>query len=264
MSYLNRFLSADTIVPDSNNPQSLNRYSYVLNSPINFYDPTGHCAETGDDACWSLAENLWSLYDLDLELLGQFDYEQLELFQSSFSDLSSYQQEYIVATIQQTLEDDYAREQIFDRGNWDVFGVRVDGSISAGAGGNASLDFIWNFNSREFSILLNLNGTLGAQAGGAGAGGIFLGFNAQENSAFTGWGTGVTFGGAIPGVGGTIQGDVSGKILGLTDAWHNGDYILGATSDDTYDLTIMYSAGVEAELSYSIGYTWELYSYHTQ
>ncbi|MBK8129277.1 MAG: RHS repeat-associated core domain-containing protein [bacterium] len=39
---LGRFLSADSIVPNPTNPQSLNRYSYVLNSPVNFTDPTGH------------------------------------------------------------------------------------------------------------------------------------------------------------------------------------------------------------------------------
>ncbi|HFQ92974.1 MAG TPA: RHS repeat-associated core domain-containing protein [Anaerolineae bacterium] len=40
--YLNRFLSADTLVPDPQNPQSLNRYACVLNRPLNFSDPTGH------------------------------------------------------------------------------------------------------------------------------------------------------------------------------------------------------------------------------
>jgi hypothetical protein len=40
--YINRFLSADTIVPGYANPQSLNRYSYVNNNPLRYIDPTGH------------------------------------------------------------------------------------------------------------------------------------------------------------------------------------------------------------------------------
>jgi hypothetical protein len=40
--YINRFLSADTIVPGYGNPQNLNRYSYVLNNPLLYTDPTGH------------------------------------------------------------------------------------------------------------------------------------------------------------------------------------------------------------------------------
>ena len=43
MPGIGRFLSADTIVPAPQNPQSFNRYAYVLNSPTNFSDPTGHC-----------------------------------------------------------------------------------------------------------------------------------------------------------------------------------------------------------------------------
>jgi len=39
---IGRFISADTIVPDFKNPQALNRYSYVLNNPLKFTDPTGH------------------------------------------------------------------------------------------------------------------------------------------------------------------------------------------------------------------------------
>ena len=41
-SYINRFLSADTIVPGYANPQNLNRYSYVNNNPLRYTDPTGH------------------------------------------------------------------------------------------------------------------------------------------------------------------------------------------------------------------------------
>ena len=39
---LGRFISADTVVPGAGNPQALNRYSYVLNSPIKYTDPSGH------------------------------------------------------------------------------------------------------------------------------------------------------------------------------------------------------------------------------
>ena len=49
---LGRFLSADTIVPSPGNPQSLNRYSYVLNNALKYTDPTGHkeaCGVMGQD-----------------------------------------------------------------------------------------------------------------------------------------------------------------------------------------------------------------------
>ena len=34
---LGRFISADTIVPDPQNPQALNRYAYALNNPLRVY-----------------------------------------------------------------------------------------------------------------------------------------------------------------------------------------------------------------------------------
>ena len=41
--YLNRFISADSIIPNEADPQSYNRYSYVRNNPLRYTDPTGHC-----------------------------------------------------------------------------------------------------------------------------------------------------------------------------------------------------------------------------
>jgi RHS repeat-associated protein len=42
-----RFASADTIVSDPANPQSLNRYSYAINNPLKYTDPTGHAYDAG-------------------------------------------------------------------------------------------------------------------------------------------------------------------------------------------------------------------------
>lgn len=54
-----RFLQADTLVPSPGNPQSLNRYSYVLNNPLKYRDPSGHWLETAWDIVnigWDIAE----------------------------------------------------------------------------------------------------------------------------------------------------------------------------------------------------------------
>ncbi len=47
---LGRFISPDSIIPNPANPQSLNRYSYTLNNPIRYNDPSGHRACDDFDA----------------------------------------------------------------------------------------------------------------------------------------------------------------------------------------------------------------------
>lgn len=46
---IGRFCQPDTILPNYANPQSLNRYSYTLNNPLRYTDPTGH---DPIDAAW--------------------------------------------------------------------------------------------------------------------------------------------------------------------------------------------------------------------
>ncbi|MCC6603019.1 MAG: RHS repeat-associated core domain-containing protein [Anaerolineae bacterium] len=82
--YLNRFLSADTIVPDPTNPQAYNRYSYVENRPVNMVDPTGHrsCsssqAATGDESCdqnITVTQEDWELFTDEMQSMldSKFD-----------------------------------------------------------------------------------------------------------------------------------------------------------------------------------------------
>ena len=66
-----RFISADTMVPEPGNPQSYNRYAYVRNNPMNFTDPTGHCAGNpngignsyDENLCWTSVATIQNLWD---------------------------------------------------------------------------------------------------------------------------------------------------------------------------------------------------------
>jgi RHS repeat-associated protein len=49
---IGRFMSPDSIVPDYADPQSLNRYSYVMNNPLIYTDPTGQSYEEMGDSDW--------------------------------------------------------------------------------------------------------------------------------------------------------------------------------------------------------------------
>jgi hypothetical protein len=46
-----QFQQPDTVIPEPYNPQSWNRYSYTLNNPIRYNDPSGHisCDDTDQD-----------------------------------------------------------------------------------------------------------------------------------------------------------------------------------------------------------------------
>jgi len=65
---IGRFISPDSIVQDFANPQTLNRYSYVLNNPLKYVDPTGNVVEIGsltldEDAD---ADDLYAMIEMGL------------------------------------------------------------------------------------------------------------------------------------------------------------------------------------------------------
>ncbi|MGL4820423.1 MAG: RHS repeat-associated core domain-containing protein [Bacilli bacterium] len=47
---IGHFLSKDAYEGAIENPLTLNQYTYVLNNPVNFVDPSGHIAENQWDS----------------------------------------------------------------------------------------------------------------------------------------------------------------------------------------------------------------------
>jgi hypothetical protein len=66
---LGRFVSADSMVPGAGNPQNLNRYTYVNNSPLNYTDPSGHCINKDGD------ETRGDLFDCSKDELDALSWE---------------------------------------------------------------------------------------------------------------------------------------------------------------------------------------------
>jgi hypothetical protein len=63
-------VSADTIGPEHGNPQMRNRYSYALNNPLKFADPTGHCSESAQTREEREENARCAQYDQQLAELG--------------------------------------------------------------------------------------------------------------------------------------------------------------------------------------------------
>jgi len=92
---IGRFIQPDVIIPSESSPQSFNRFSYVLNSPINATDPTGHkyCSQgtsTGSDCLndYDLTAPLLASY-YGVKLSGHFSDKQVDGVYSGVSTLAN-------------------------------------------------------------------------------------------------------------------------------------------------------------------------------
>ncbi len=210
---LGRFLSADTLMSGFANPQSLNRYSYVGNNPINASDPTGHycvgdlegCVdETGapvndaplylhqDDDGGGGGGNTEEDGKDEVEPGTTFPCEMFNLAISECYGDNAYLRNYNLITTC-NVNDSSNPACMF---NWLVpthWGIRLQGEIGAnaplfgpiGPGFNLSGDAQWLYNRYSDQMTLNVDwafqGTIGL-AGFAGilTGGPVVGFGATD------------------------------------------------------------------------------------
>ena len=175
--YINQFVSADSIIPQPGNPQSLNRFSYALGNPLKFVDPTGHMEE-GEcgpaDNCNGSDDAVYTLYQ-ELGLEGTVDYATFSAF--------------IQALVEGSVLP--SADQVGPGENpWpvDAIGWRIDlSAMPLMFGGDANVDALYNLNSGEFDVFLGLS----AQAIGEGISGstgpLFV-FGLVENAGYEGGG----------------------------------------------------------------------------
>ncbi|MCB9431186.1 MAG: RHS repeat-associated core domain-containing protein [Ardenticatenaceae bacterium] len=93
-----RFISADTIVPSPADPQQFNRYTYSLNSPVKYTDPSGHCGadlnEDGSinqdlfDQCVASRDALEGLYDISIT--GKWRFAEMVLLQNAVIEIVNF------------------------------------------------------------------------------------------------------------------------------------------------------------------------------
>jgi len=88
-TYITRWTQPDSVIPDPANPQSFNRYSYVLNSPLRFSDPTGHTQYVDpkimcDLDCWRALHRDDDSGDNDCKICESFLGAINDAFQSVF------------------------------------------------------------------------------------------------------------------------------------------------------------------------------------
>jgi RHS repeat-associated protein len=55
-----RFISPDPIIQDPFNIISYNRYTYCLNNPLKYVDPSGYLAIKTRADFWNVVDNLWN------------------------------------------------------------------------------------------------------------------------------------------------------------------------------------------------------------
>ena len=147
---LGRFVSADTLVPNPGNPQDLNRYSYVRNSPLRYADPNGHYTFEDDPRKPYFPP-----------LLPPLPPSSSQLPASLYPPTSNSHKESLELRSQ-------PQEDSFLSG-WTLVGFRVEASAQYWfIGGDLNVDIVWDLSSREAKILTSLGGQggfgLGASA----------------------------------------------------------------------------------------------------
>ena len=69
-----RFLEPDPVIQDALSTQNLNRYSYCLNNPLKYNDPSGWVMNPGfNSSVWSMIESAWNNTQSNYDMIYTYD-----------------------------------------------------------------------------------------------------------------------------------------------------------------------------------------------
>jgi len=99
-----RFIQPDSIVPEPGNPQALNRYTYTINNPLKYIDPSGHSYALDLEADYRMAPNGRLLVSDPLQgslgaLIDRVRTGRIELAQTRISEVIAETQN-VIPTLQ--------------------------------------------------------------------------------------------------------------------------------------------------------------------
>jgi hypothetical protein len=150
-------------VPEPADPQSLNRYSYVNNRPLNFIDPSGHAAEYADSVGIDNEEYYWYWFYYNNPEVYYTDYWAAEEGQNIESLTRAYAYEQNVLHTSGTLDEPIVPAMI----------ARYDAEIAKGNSADwlillSCVGFVAGFDEDSVQYLDNSSRTWGMSARGGG------------------------------------------------------------------------------------------------
>ena len=203
-SGITRLISADTIVPDPKNPQTLNRYAYAYNNPVNYTDPSGHasiCAGCDGIGLGGIFRAYYESHHDAGRLLNEatdFFYQNPN-YEIAASSLPQPSDKYDAANAQSQVRSGAPRESKLDTliptTAYAQINVSLTGFSRQGPGGvgdlTASLTFAWNFRKGQFGLLFSTQASAGigvgsAPIGASATGGTGLIWGASSVDSLTG------------------------------------------------------------------------------
>ena len=218
---LGRFMSADTVVTDINDPRTLNRYAFEGGNPVNYTDPTGR--DFLGIGAWvdGAVSDAGDWIDGAISDAGAW-------FDGAFADIGTFFETYgtyiLVGVVAVTL----IGLGVFTGGSTTILGLAlIGGGLGFAVGGGIAAGLGYKADDWQFWAAAGIGAGIGAAGavafGGAGVASVGGGVSLSAKSAIV--------------VGATAKGTFWGGVAGIAEGVIGG-LASGSSVDETFNFTL--------------------------